>query len=31
MVDLMREAGFLAITQTPMTFGIAVAYLGRRN
>jgi demethylmenaquinone methyltransferase/2-methoxy-6-polyprenyl-1,4-benzoquinol methylase len=31
MAELMRRAGFLAITQTPMTFGIAVAYLGRRN
>ena len=31
MVEMMRRAGFTAITQTPMTFGIAVAYFGRRT
>ena len=30
MVQMMSAAGFTAIEQHPLTFGIAVAYLGRR-
>lgn len=28
MVDMMTGAGFTSVTQKPMTFGIAIAYLG---
>ncbi len=31
MVDMMSAAGFTGITQHPLTFGVAVAYVGRRN
>jgi demethylmenaquinone methyltransferase/2-methoxy-6-polyprenyl-1,4-benzoquinol methylase len=30
MVAIMEQAGFEAVTATPLTFGIAVAYVGRR-
>lgn len=31
MADLLESAGFSAVTQNPLTFGIAVAYLARKT
>lgn len=31
MASMMADAGFVSVSQHPMTFGIAVAYLGRRQ
>ena len=30
LAEIIEEAGFESVTQHPMTFGVCVAYLGKR-